>query len=428
MNDTRTNIRYSEEIRDVVDAVPPWILRSGISMLFILLVLAGFLASFIKFPDVINCQLKIDAYRSPKSINAKVSGRISSILVNENSMVQRGQQLAFIESTANPRDVLKIKQQLDSVRRLLTSQQTSVITLPSGSGLQLGELQQSYQQFYTHNLSFQRTAKNGLFKMQLKMAQADLNSLNQQNIQLQAQEKIQKEELELAAKEFEMHSTLLKEKVETPAEYRQQKIIFLAKRTPLIQTESSILALYSQITSKRKELLNITNQVSETRTDFLVALSSLLSEIEAWCAKYILTAPEQGKVLFADEIQTNSLLQGNQEAFYIYPESGGFFGKIDFPQNSISKVKLHQQVLIKLKGYAFQEYGILHGTISSISEIPGKNGSFLIKTQISDNQKFFRVNKVQLKEGLTADAQIVTRDKTLLDRFFHTLRPSEAAD
>ena len=83
----------SEEVQEVMNQIPPWILRSGITTMFIivLLLLAG--SWFFKYPDVIQAQITVTSLEPPASIIARATGRIDEIYVENNQKVEYGTPL-----------------------------------------------------------------------------------------------------------------------------------------------------------------------------------------------------------------------------------------------------------------------------------------------------------------------------------------------
>lgn len=130
----------------------------------------------------------------------------------------------------------------------------------------------------------------------------------------------------------------------------------------------------------------------------------------------VLTASQNGKVSFAGIIQENQLIALNQEVFYINPGNEKFFGQMSIPQASMGKVKDGQQVLIKLKSYPYEEYGMIRGQINSISDIPYRDSIFLSKVNFNLRGSTDMKKPIHLKQGMMADAEIITQDATILQR------------
>jgi len=86
--------------------------------------------------------------------------------------------------------------------------------------------------------------------------------------------------------------------------------------------------------------------------------------------RYILSASQAGKFTYVSIVQENQVFTAGQEVFYVNPGSEEFFDEMAIPQNNMGKVNEGQKVLVKLKSYPYEEYGMLTGTISYINEVP----------------------------------------------------------
>jgi hypothetical protein len=175
------------------------------------------------------------------------------------------------------------------------------------------------------------------------------------------------------------------------------------------------------LSSKQKEILELDNQVTEEKGRFLQALNSLISAAEDWKIKYVLSASQSGKLSYAGIVQENQVLSANQEVFYVNPGNEEFFGEMAIPQNNMGKIKEGQEVLVKLKSYPFEEYGMIRGRISYISEIPYKDSVFMSKVNFKIKNSSDMKKPIHLKQGMIADAEIITQDATILQRLTRSL-------
>jgi HlyD family secretion protein len=78
-------------------------------------------------------------------------------------------------------------------------------------------------------------------------------------------------------------------------------------------------------------------------------------------------------------------------------------------------------VLLKLPAYPYQEFGLLKGKLDFISQIPTDSG-FLAKIILPKGLNSNQHKTLQYREGLIADAEIITSDRKLIERFFSSLR------
>jgi len=87
--DPEIQVRHSEDMQDIITAVPSWLVRWGITLFFGILVLIVVLAALVSYPDIVNATLKIDSPNSPKPIVSKISGKLIKLLVTENETVKK---------------------------------------------------------------------------------------------------------------------------------------------------------------------------------------------------------------------------------------------------------------------------------------------------------------------------------------------------
>ena len=409
--------RHTDDMQDIITAVPGWLLRWGISLFFGILVLIVLLGALIKYPDIVNAQLKVDSPNSPKPVVSKISGKLVQLLVNEKQVVTAGEPLAYLESTADHDRVLALLASIKLLQLQVTQNKPlNNLVISQASNTQLGELQAAYQAFSQEYLAYKSTIDNGFLIKKKAYLQKDLSNLSAQQQQLNSQKTIEQRDFSLTNDEYEMHKKLAQQKVETKAELRQEESKYLAKKASLLQTESAIINGDNNYTAKQKEILELDNQIIEEKSKFLQALNSLVSTAEDWKNKYVLTASQSGKLSYAGIIQKNQVLTAGQEVFYIDPGNEAFFGEMTISQNNMGKVKEGQEVLVKLRSYPFEEYGMIRGRIKYIADVPYKDSIFISKVDFKIKNSSDLRKPIHLKQGMVADAEIITQDATILQR------------
>ncbi|WP_299285994.1 HlyD family efflux transporter periplasmic adaptor subunit [uncultured Mucilaginibacter sp.] len=418
----RGEIRHSDDMQDIITAPPGWLLRWGITLFFGILVMIVGLSALIKYPDIVKTQLKVSSMDAPKSIVTKVPGKLNRLLIQDNQAVVAGQPLAYLESTANHQDVLALLIQLQQLQQQLqTGGQVNNTVFNRQIVYNIGELQPALQTFSQSMLTYQASVKSGFYEKKKGFLQRDLINLDKQKSQLTAQKTLQQRDFKLAGEEYEMNKKLEQEKAETPAELRAAESKYLSKQSPLVQTDASLITAGSNYDAKQKEILELDNQMMEEKAKFVQALNSLISQAEDWKNKYVLSASQNGKLSFAGIIQQNQVLQAGQEVFYINPGNNNYFGEMAIPQANMGKVKENQEVLIKLHSYPFEEYGMIRGRISNINEVPYKDSVFLSRVSFNLKNSTDLKKPVHLKQGMLADAEIITEDATILQRITRNL-------
>ena len=112
-----------------------------------------------------------------------------------------------------------------------------------------------------------------------------------------------------------------------------------------------------------------------------------------------------------------------QNLFYIEPAQTSFYAELTAGQRGFGKIKPGQQVKIKVESYARcrvwlfkwqSDYYIQHVTI--------KRDPFLIRVDLPDGLQTNYHKYIFFRNNLSAQAEIVTVDRRLMERFFSQLR------
>jgi len=416
-SDRSAEVRHTDDMQDIITSVPSWLLRWGITLFFFVLIMLLSLSAFIKYPDIVKTQLKITSPNMPKQVVPKITGKLVKLLVNNNDEVKPGQALAYIESTASHDKVLLM------INKLKKMQKQVGLNLPIDKSFfnntdnnELGELQASYQSFSQAYLTYKSSVEDGFLLKKRAYLQKDVSALSLQASQLQSEKVLQQRDLKLAEEEYSMHKKLEQQKVETPAELRQQESKYLSRKAPMLQTDAALINASTNSLAKQKEIMELDNQVQEEKAKFSQSLNSLISQAEDWRTKYVLSASQAGRITYAGIIQQNQVVTVGQDVFYVNAGNEQFFGEMSIPQDNLGKVKEGQEVLIKLKGYPFEEYGMLRGRISYLSDVPYRDSIFISKVTFRSKISSDLKKPVHLKQGMMADAEIITQDATILQR------------
>lgn len=411
----------SEEIHEIITAVPSWILRRGILLILMVLLSIILLSAFIRYPDVVKTSLKINSLNSPKGAIAHQSGKLVKLLVQENEQVDEKQPLAFIESTGKHEEVIELGKRLARLSNLLTSSKSVTTADFANFDLNLGELQGNYQSFYQAYLEFINTQSGGLYLTQRAYLEKDLEEVKKLQRQIHQQKIVQEQEFANAEEEYEAYRKLKAKNVISNSEFKQQENKYLSSKYPLQQTATALLNNNSSYTAKQKEIEMLNHTIREEQARFGQALNAMITETNSWLMKYVIFSPLTGRVGYAGILQENQNVSMNQELFIINPGNTNFFGEVQIPQYNMGKVKLGQRTLIKLRSYPFEEYGIINGKISYITDVALRDSVFVAKIDFGKFEQKNPSNPIVLKPGMQADAEIITRESSLLQRFLRNM-------
>lgn len=127
----------------------------------------------------------------------------------------------------------------------------------------------------------------------------------------------------------------------------------------------------------------------------------------------IVYAPKEGQIAFAAIVEAGSVLAAGQKIYELQPLNQHLFGVINIPLDKFSKVKIGQELRIKLNANVDEDHLPLEGRVEYIADVPGKDGSLLAKINISQSAD---ANK--LESWMSGSADIVTQDMSVFQRVY----------
>jgi HlyD family secretion protein len=412
---------YGNEIDEIISKRPPFIVRWGIVLLFIMLLFIGILSWFIKYPDIITASAKLTSINAPKEVITKTSGKLIKLFAKEGEQANAGAVLGYMESNASHQEITYLGENLEKMEAILQKDALGAL-LPylDDSYQHLGELQQSYQVFLQSFIGFRNYIANGFYLKKEGMLAKDAALLRILHDNLIQPRELNIEDLDLSQKTFAANESLHKDKVIADLEHRVEKSKLINKKLTLPQINAAITSNEAQHNEKQKEIAELKNTISQQKAVFYQSLYTFKSELDGWKQKYFLIAPVAGKISFGSFIQENQQLQTNQVICYINPGNSEYYAELYVPQANLGKVKLGQEVLIKFPSYPFQEYGSVKGKIDFISNIPTDSG-YLAKLSLPNALTTSYQKEVQFREGLQAQGEIITQNMRLLQRFYYNI-------
>lgn len=424
-----TFIEHGNEIEEIISHKPPALVRWGTVYFLLLLMLIALICWFIQYPDIVIAQAKLNSVNAPKQVLTRTDGKLLKIAVKENDKVEAGQTMGYMESIANPKLVMEIDKQLNSINDLIRQNKTDEIIqfFPSNSSTlgedskhqvgALGELQLPYQTFIQSFITFKDFLSTGFFLKKKKMLVIDMQNIQKLHEILDIQNSLLQQDLSLNNENFKMSESLAHDSVISVLDYRNEKSKLIARQLTLPQINASIVSNESLQNEKRKEIAELENQIIVQKNTFIQALLTMKSQIQTWESKYLLKAPVSGIVSFTGFFQENQEMKTGQILFYISPDNISYFVEMLIPQYNFGKVKPGQEVLLKFQAYPYEQYGSVLGKIEYISNSPTDSG-YLAKVVLPNGLITNYKKPLQCRNGLYAQADIITENMRLLERFY----------
>ena len=407
-----------DEMQEMLGHPPGWILRSGITLIFLVVTISLILSWLIRYPDELPARMTIIQSVPPHEIRPLISARVDTILLNDGASVEAGGKIAILESGANWQDVEAIWQ--------LVYLNNSDHDLEWPEDVVLGNLQAPYAAFLEARIDLYFFKNRTIFLEKQKAGREEILSLKELEKAYEAQRTFFLKEKNLVEKNLERAQTLHQEGVTSSIELEeQQKQILQYERQlknldiTLLQNRVRIQQLETQIVEKKDEYYQNKNvlelQLKQTRRQLKGAL-------EEWYSQYILTSPIAGKLEWNRSIYHHYTVNaGSLLGMVVQQDSNNeAIAQLHLPSLGIGKVVLGSPVKISLDAYPEQEFGKITAQIDEISLAPTDNeekeAEYILKVYLQDTLKTTYGKRIPLQPNMPGTANVITKDRRILER------------
>ncbi len=411
--------QYSEEVQEIINKPPVWLVRWGITLLLLVVTLIALATYFIRYPEIITVPFTLTAADAPKSLLFRLDGKLQRLLVEDGQQVNSNQNLCYLESTGNHEQVIGMGRLLDKASQSVANNRWEALKSIDLDHFQnLGELQVDFQIFSQQVISIRAYLPNGFNFRKQELLEKDLRDLKEMEDNLHQQLEIQKRDFDLARDEFDVQEKLYNSKIISLLEFRKEKAKYLTREMPVKSLAALIIQNRTTQTLKQKEILELQNDVIVQKANFIQLMQAFKSKVSNWKQRHIMTATIPGRLSFSSPWQEQQQVSVGAEFAKIEPSSTKFRGVVNLPQANIGKLSSGQAVIIKLNGFPFREYGSLTGSLTKYSLTPASDGLYWGIVELSDSLVTKYGRHIPYRNGLTGTADIVTRERSLAERLF----------
>lgn len=419
------------EIQDFIGNPPGWILRSGISVIFFVVVIGLLLTWFIKYPDKIQAPVIITGEHPPVDMISKVSAKIDHIFVNNGDIVSEGEPLIYFTNTALVEDIEKVERffyDYDQITNI-----PNYLELHFPENLLTGELNsrvgtfaQKFRQF--RHLLLQSTVFQKLRSLDREIASTQkLMEIEQKEIEIYSTE------YEIKEKDFERNSQLHAQGVIADVDLEKIETELLQKKRQLEQMKSGLIQNRIRVDQLRTQKIELAGQRQEKIQTNLNELEELITitrnEINAWRERYFILAPETGRVSLPERMIPPLFVKQGEVIGSIIPEikteeggGSGLLAHAATPISGVGKMDVGSKVLIRLDPYPYKEFGTIHTKVEEISLLPLRDQegklTYELSMRLPDPLISSYGKELHYQPNMSGVALIITEDRTLFQRVF----------
>ena len=447
LSNSNSNTDFLPSIQDN-EFLPPighWIIFGGLSVVFAI-ALAIPLASVVKYKEVVKAQASVRPAGELRTVQPAVEGQVENILIKENQIVQRGDNIATIDDSRlqakksqlqkniqqAQQQLIQIKAQIDALNSQISAETNRINRTVASARAELSHRSREYRdRRITSNAEVAEAQAN------FRSSQAALNAaISKQNryqgvAKQGALSKDQLEEAQLAVQQQKQMVEAAIAKIQTSKAALNPSDAEVAIATEQIAQERATgQATLANLNREKQALIQ---QRLETNK-LLDRDRAELQQVKIDLSQTTINATADGIITQLNLRNPGQTIRSGEEVAQIAPSNVSLEVKTAVSPQDISKVKVGQSVSMRVSACPYPDYGTLGGKVSQVSKDtikPQKNDAMATGvTELSQKEAvtaFYKViiqpesfslgqgkNQCSLELGMESQVNIITREETVL--------------
>lgn len=425
------NSQRTEQMQSIIERMPTrfgfWV-SAIVLLIFTALFFFGWL---IRYPDVVAGDIVINTTVSPIKLVSNSFGKLRLENYKSLDTVKEGSIIASIQTATSIPTMLSISKALHNFDPTAPDQTNILDKLPSK--VALGELTPKYYSFINSLQQVRNFNLNQLYEKQLSSLQLLVEEQEKAILSTEKKLAMSADNLVYMHKFFKRDSILFLRKVLSDADFDKTKMSYLGSKD---NHQNNLGALYNtreqaQQTRSRIQEVEIqkTDKIKDLQLSLIASYNDLIDNIHSWKEKYLFIAPFSGRIQFLKFWTDNHFVEVNQPVFTIIPEQDKPYGQLILPAVGAGKVKVGQEVIVKLDNFPYTEYGSIKGKVASISlttntekTANGNIETYLVTVIFDEGLKTNYGKRLDFKSESKGSGEIITNDRKLIQRMFDNLR------
>ncbi|REC60161.1 HlyD family secretion protein [Chryseobacterium pennae] len=413
----------SESVQDILTQPPHWMIRWGNTIIFIILLLILGMSYIIKYPEFIPAPIVVTSQNPPEKLEARISSKIEKIFIKDHQEVKKNQVLMVMQSAANYKDILELKKLVDSI----SPNQLRSFPVQQSSHFKLGELQGDYNNFAKAFQDEELFTRLQPYAPESLAANQSLSEYRMRILTMKQQKSLEQAKYEITKKSYQRSQELFNQGVIAAMELENEKIKYLQAQQNLENINISLSQMEESISNlnrtKSGTVINTEKDKITYSSQTLQLFEQLRKSLKQWEQNYLVISSTDGVASFQQFFGENQFIKAGDPILSILPkDKEALVGRMQVPAINSGKITKGEKVLIKLDNYRFQEYGIVEGRVQNISLSPDEKGNYYVDVILPKGLKTSYNKKLVFDKELRGNAEIVTQDLRLIERFFYQIR------
>ena len=412
----------SESVQDILTQPPHWMIRCGNTVIFIIMIMVLLMSWFIKYPEFISSSIVVTSQNPPEKLQARTNSKIEKILIKDHQKVEKGQVMMVLQSTGNYQDILKLRNLMDSV----STNHLQDFPLKMVSAFKLGEIQSDYNSFAKAFQDENLFTRLQPYAPENLAANQGISESKSRITNLRQQRNLEVAKTELTLKNYKRSQELFNQGVIAAVELEGEKLKYLQAQQNLENINISLSQMQESISNFNKTksgaAINTEKDKITYSSQTLQLFEQLRKSLKQWEQNYLIVSSTNGTVSFQQFFGENQFVKSGDAILSILPKDKvALVGRMSVPATNSGKVTTGEKVLIKLDNYRYQEFGIVEGRVQNISLTPDDEGNYYVDVILPKGLKTSYNERLPFDKELKGNAEIVTQDLRLIERFFYQI-------
>ncbi len=415
----------SDEVQEILSSVPNWMIRWGITLIFIIIILFIALSYFIKYPDVISGTVSLTTVTPPNRLVTKTSGELEVLFIPDKTEVKTGEVIAQIKNLVSKEEIDYLTKKITEVEQGLGTEFSTPITF-NNAEMVFGAIQNDYNALanavsqYQLNLNVdQYTKRRAILQRQIKNYQRLASISNQQLVYMQ-------DNFDKAEEQYQNSKTLYEENVISKTSFYQQELAFNQVKNEIENLKKSNVQNQITLTDYERQLneleFEFLNQKTSLTKTIEISLANIRNQILNWEETYEIQSTTNGKLTYLMPLSEHQFIEAGVPLFAVIPsDNQNYVGHMTVDRLGYGKIEIGQDVKIKFDNFPSNEYGQIIGTVKRVSLIPNEQ-QYNVEVALTNGLESTYHRKLTYTPEMTGQADIITEDLRILERIFNQFR------
>lgn len=416
---------HSEEAQEILGKIPSWIIRWGITLIFLIFLSIIIGCCFIKYPERVNGMVTMTTKNSPIDVVSKSSGDLEQILVSNGDSINSNVILGVMHSNANYKDILYVERNIMQITD--TALNLAVFDDWIYELYDLGDLQSEWTSFSSACLKYRDYIERAVIKQKKGLLEQQIGKQTEYYTQMKNQADILKEDLKFEEKGYRRDSSLFIHRAMSETEYEESARKLLQTRNNVVSFEAQMTSTELSILQNRQQIIELSiqqdDEILAMEQDINSSKEKLLALIKDWKISNLLVSPIDGTISFVRKWDEGQFINAGETFLAVIPNKDcKVIGIVKIPQENFGKVKSGQKVNVRLNGYPYMEYGLLTGIVGYLSSVPEEavdqqsSPQYTAEIVFPNGMKTSYGKKLRLIQKMNGTAEIITEERSLMMR------------